>query len=94
MGRKRVSKQLEPRGDWLWLSSESITWWVVCVRNCWACCRAGGLCLSPAGRVPRASAVNAGLPGSKREYKRDDLVKLQEAWRLFRGLFLQSMLGW
>lgn len=44
--------------------------------------------------MPSASAVNAGLPGSKREYKRDDLVKLQEAWLLFRGLFLQSMLGW
>lgn len=35
MGRKRVSKQLELRSDWLWLSSESVTWWVVCVRNCW-----------------------------------------------------------
>lgn len=45
------------------------------------------------GEWPALLLPHAGLPGSKREYKRDDLVKLQEAWLLFRGLSLQSMLG-
>lgn len=44
------------------------------------------------GECPALLLSHAGLPESKRGNKRDDLVKLQDAWLLFRGLSLQSML--